>query len=366
MNAADLYQQIADSLRRQILEGELQPGDRLPPMREQAVRWNCTPGTVQRAYQELARLGLVVSRPGQGTCVTGNRPVESDTSLQRAALVHRAEAFLLEMLTAGHPLPSIQQALDLAMDRWRALQQTSEQSAPKTLQFVGSHDIAVNWLQAHFGDISPGATLNVRFGGSLAGLIALAEGRADLAGAHLWDPETDTYNVPFIRKLLPGQRVALVRLASRRLGWAVALGNPRGFKSFADLLRPDIRFINRQPGSGTRVWLDAQLHQYGIAAEAIQGYADTQPTHTAVARAIAEGKADVGLALEASAALYGLAFSPLTEECYDLIIPTAAYNRPEISDLLTWLRPEALSTALSSLRGYNFAQCGQVQWVEAA
>jgi len=363
VNGTELYKQIAASIRSQILEGELHPGDRLPGVRDQAARWNCTQGTVQRAYQELARQGLVVSRPGQGTRVTAEGPIEIAAPLQRAVLVHRAEAFLLEMLTAGHSLPAVQQAIDLAMDRWRALQKPSEPPAENVLRFSGSHDIVVNWLQTHFNEISPGSQLEVQFGGSLAGLIALAEGRADLAGAHLWDGETGTYNVPYVRKLLPGQRVALVRLASRRLGWALAAGNPRAFTGLADLVRPDIRLVNRQPGSGTRVWLDAQLHRHGIPPEDIQGYGETQPTHTAVARAIAEGRGDVGLVLEASAALYGLAFEPLTDENYDLIIPAVAYEREDISNLLSKLNPQVFSATLASLRGYDFSGCGQIQWV---
>ena len=102
MEETYLYNQIASSIRKRILQGELQPGDRLPSVREMTLKWNCTIGTVQRAYQELAAQGLVTSRAGQGTHVVEHSLTQDDTGLRRAALVHRAEAFLLEVLTTGH------------------------------------------------------------------------------------------------------------------------------------------------------------------------------------------------------------------------------------------------------------------------
>ena len=125
MDQPTLYHRIADSIRQDILEGRLQPGDRLPSIRELTRAWNCTLGTVQRAYQELAQQGLVVSQAGKGTHVAGRSTRASSRRsgpLRRAGLVHRAEAFLLEVLTAGFDLPEIQQAIDLALDRWRAVQ----------------------------------------------------------------------------------------------------------------------------------------------------------------------------------------------------------------------------------------------------
>ena len=88
------------------------------------------------------------------------------------------------------------------------------------------------------------------FPGSLGGLIALAEGKADLAGSHLWDAESDAYNAPFVRRLLPGRRVALLTLARRRLGLIVPPGNPAGLAGVADLARPGVRIVNRGRGHG--------------------------------------------------------------------------------------------------------------------
>ncbi len=147
MDETFLYQQIAESIRNQILDGRLKPGDRLPSVRQLNEQWNCTPGTVQRAYQELAHQGLVVSRSGKGTQVAGAiipAQAQAQVPLRRAMLVNRTEAFLLEVLTAGHTLSEVQQALDLAMDRWRALERTPETAPAQTLRFAGSHDLAIN------------------------------------------------------------------------------------------------------------------------------------------------------------------------------------------------------------------------------
>ena len=129
------------------------------------------------------------------------------------------------------------------------------------LHFFGSHDMAVTWLANHAQEIAPSAVLQLNFTGSLGGLMALADGRADLAGCHLWDPETDSYNIPYIRKFFPGKRMLAVRLAERRIGLILPAGNPKNIQTLADLTRPGVRFVNRQLGSGTRVWLDAVLRR---------------------------------------------------------------------------------------------------------
>ena len=367
MDETFLYQQIAESIRNQILDGRLKPGDRLPSVRQLNEQWNCTPGTVQRAYQELAHQGLVVSRAGKGTQVAGAIiPAQAQTQapLRRAMLVNRTEAFLLEVLTAGHTLSEVQQALDLAMDHWRSLERTPETAPAQTLRFVGSHDLAINWIASHFDEIAEDATLQVSFTGSLGGLMTLAEGQADLAGCHLWDQEDDQYNAPFVRRLLPGRRVALVMLAYRRLGLILPPGNPLAIRGLPDLTRPGIRFVNRQAGSGTRVWLDAHLAQAKIRPQQIEGYANEKMTHSEVARLIAEGKAEAGLGLEEAAAVFGLDFVFLTRERYDLVIPAETLERPAVKALVSWLATPEAKTTLSYLTGYDLSQTGRLQWVK--
>jgi molybdate-binding protein/DNA-binding transcriptional regulator YhcF (GntR family) len=362
MKDAPIYQQIAESVRQDILYGNRGPGDRLPSVRDMAEQWGCTPGTVQRAYKELALQGLVVSRPGQGTHVVGTIPADDGTPLRRAALVHQAESFLLETLTAGYSASEVEQALRLALDRWRAIAVEGERPPERQVRFVGSHDPAVALIAARFPDLAPAYTLDVTFAGSLGGLIALAREDAELAGCHLWDAESDAYNAPFVRRLLPGRRVALLTLAHRRLGLITRPSNPSGVTGLADLTG-DVRFINRQRGAGTRVWLDAQLRRQGIEPDRIAGYVVEAPTHSEVARVVAEEEADVGLGIEAAALSYGLGFVLLATERYDLAVPEEHWDIPAVQALADWLVTAEARSAIVELGGYEVAETGHVRWV---
>ncbi len=358
-----LYQQIAESIRRDILEGRLKPGQRLPSMRRLRQQWNCTPGTVQRAYRELARQGLLVSHAGRGTQVAGDLPLvqtRAAGSLRRASLVHRSEAFLLEAITAGYDLTDIRQAFDLAMDRWRAIERQPEKPAA-AVRFCGSHDMVINALAQRFEAIYPSGTLHIRYSGSLGGLMALAEGRAELAGCHLWDAENDSYNLPFVQRLLPGKKTRVVTLAHRWLGLILPPGNPHGLNELANLFGSGIRFVNRQSGSGTRVWLDVELKRRRLDGSQMRGYDDERLTHSDVARAVAEGEADVGVGLQAAAAAYGLDFSPLARERYDLVLLESVAGLPPLTALLDWLASPEAKSFVAEFPGYDAEQTGFVQ-----
>jgi molybdate-binding protein/DNA-binding transcriptional regulator YhcF (GntR family) len=360
-----LYLQIAESVRQEIVYGALEPGDSLPSLRAMAGRWRCTVGTVQRAYAELAREGLVATRFGQGTRVAeASLSAGPAAPLRRATLANQTERFLLDMLATGYQTGEVEQALRLALERWEAVVDQPAPAAPRTMRFAGSHDPAVALLAARFDQIAPGWTLDVRFSGSLGGLMALARGEADLAGCHLWDQATDSYNHAFVRHLLPGRPVALLTLAHRRLGLLTPVGNPQGIASLADLPRAGLRFINRQRGAGTRVWLDEQLHAAGVDVAAIAGYDVEVTTHSAVAEAVAAGQADVGLGIEAAALASGLGFVPLASERYDLAIPAALWEEPAVRALAAWLGSAVARAAIHALGGYDTAETGRVAWVE--
>ncbi|MCZ7553340.1 MAG: GntR family transcriptional regulator [Anaerolineales bacterium] len=359
-----LYQQIVESVRSKILSGELKPGDRLPSIRELTRQWNCTPGTIQRAYRELAEQGLVVSRAGQGTHVLYAPRADDELPLRRAKLVHRAQAFLLEALTAGHSPSEVETALRLALDQWRGSAAQETPAPAGALRFSGSHDLALSWIAAHFNEIAPGYVLDLDFCGSLGGLIALAEGKADLAGSHLWDPETNSYNLPYVLRVLPGRRTALLTLAWRKQGLIAPRGNPLGLRTVSDLAQPGLRFVNRQPGSGTRVWLDAALRRLGIATSQIAGYETQVRTHSEAARAVAELRADAGFGLQTAALAYGLDFIPVIDERYDLVIPEAGIQTAAFEKLAAWLQTAAARKAIAALGGYDTRETGQLTWVE--
>jgi molybdate-binding protein/DNA-binding transcriptional regulator YhcF (GntR family) len=364
MEEAHLYQQIAESIRHEILEGRLKPGERLPSVRALCETWQCTPGTAQRAYNELSRQGLLISHAGKGTRVSGGiapAQAQAATALRRASLVHRSEAFLLESLTAGYELEEIQQALELAMDRWRTVDVQGEPAGVEVVRFSGSHGLAVNALAASFSKVSGGAALKVTYTGSLGGLMALAEGKADLCGCHLWDAEQDSYNLPFVRKILAERPARVVTLAHRRIGLILPPGNPLELHTVADLARPGLRFVNRQAGSGTRVWLDAQLRCQGLEGRLIHGYTDERMTHSEVARAVAEGQVDVGLGLETAAFAFGLDFVFLARERYDLVMLEESAQRPPLYQLLAWLASLEAKQFIDRFKGYENLETGRIQ-----
>lgn len=366
----DLYLEIAETLRRRIASGELEPGERLLPIREMAARWGCSPGTVSRAYGLLADEGLLRARGRRGTQVASN-PVElSKRDVRWASLVNRAERYLLEGIGTGHSPAEVETALSAAVAHWKELQR--EDTAPAKpvygpvagkLRFAGSHDLLLEILGDMLNAGSPAVELSLEFVGSLGGLIALQRGEADLAGAHLWDEETATYNVPFVERVLPGCTCLLLTLALRELGLVLPAGNPDGFSGLEDLKRADAPFVHRQPGSGTRVWLEAQLRRLGIDPESIPAGERIATTHSAVARAVVEGRARVGLAIYAAAASHGLDFLPLTRERYELVIPERTWRRPEAQTLAEFIGSAALRGRIETLGGYDVSQTGEERWV---
>lgn len=364
MDDFTLYRQIAEALRQEILTGQLKPGDRLPSVRSLAGRFGCTVGTAQHAYRELTRQGLITSRPGQGTRVVQVESLPGDKVLRKANLIHRAEAFLLEVLTAGYEPDEIESSILTALDRWRVLSTGKEQAKTSQLRFVGSHDLAVTWLAAHFQEICPECNLQLGFSGSLGGLMALVEGRADLAGCHVWDPVSGNYNEPIVRRFFPGTRMVLITLAHRSLGWMVSPGNPKNFRGIHDLPDADLRFINRRSGSGTRIRLDGLLQEAGLHADRINGYDDEAGTHSQVARAVAEQQVDVGFGLGASAAIYGLEFLPAIRERYDLVMGEGIFELPAVKNLIEFICSPEFASVLAGLDGYDSAETGTVYRVE--
>jgi molybdate-binding protein/DNA-binding transcriptional regulator YhcF (GntR family) len=362
MDEPHLYQQVVEAVRQEILAGSLKPGDRLPPIRQMKERWGCTEGTIARAYQELAHQGLVVSRVGQGTHVAGNALIQEQTPLRRAVLFNRIEAYLLEIMTAGYSPEEVEQAVRMALEHWRTYTEAPVLIDTDGLQFVGSHDPAVALIAAEYRRITGGCSLHLTFSGSLGGLMALAQNKADLAGCHLWDDETDSYNRPFVRRLLPGRRVALLTLAHRRVGLMLLPRNPLRLQGLEDLRRPGLRFANRQPGSGTRVWLDVNLKKLGIDPRGINGYANEKITHSEVALAVAQGQVDTGLGVESAALALGLDFAFLTTERYDLAITEEKWELPPVQALARWLGSAEARSAIAGLGGYEVAETGQVEW----
>jgi putative molybdopterin biosynthesis protein len=231
-----------------------------------------------------------------------------------------------------------------------------------TVVAIGSHDLALDLLSNELARRVPGASLASANVGSLGGLLALARDEAHLAGSHLLDEQTGEYNIGYLKKHLPNTRVVLLNLAGRVQGLILPPGNPKRICRLEDLARPDVLFVNRQRGSGTRVLLDYQLRQAGLDPRRIRGYAREEFTHLAVAAAVASGAADVGLGILAAARALGLEFVPLFDEQYQLVIPRQYYEAPLLQPLLEVVRGGALKAQVEALGGYDVSQMGTVAW----
>ena len=234
------------------------------------------------------------------------------------------------------------------------------ESLTRTVVAIGSHDLTLDLLADELGRRYPGRRLSSANVGSLGGLLALARGEAHFAGSHLLDEASGDYNVAYIRRLLPGIKTVLLGFVQREQGLIVPRGNPKGIRALADLTRPDVVFINRQRGAGTRVLLDYRLKAANIDPRAIQGYDRQEFTHLAVAAAVASGAADCGLGILAAARALDLDFIPLDHERYDLVIPAAFYESDVLAPLLAIVRDPAFAARVDALGGYATPQTGQI------
>jgi len=229
-----------------------------------------------------------------------------------------------------------------------------------TLVVVGSHDNTLDILGDELRAQSAHLTLSSSHVGSMGGLMAVKRGACHLAGTHLLDEESGTYNISYIRKLLPGMAVKLVHLAMRDQGLIVPAGNPKGIRGIEDLERADVRMINRQGGSGTRILLDYRLRQLGITPDRIVGYTHEEFTHMSVAAAVLSGAADVGLGISAAARALRLDFVPVVTEQYDLLIPQVFFETAAVQELLRVIGSDAFKQRVRGLGGYHTERTGEV------
>ncbi|MGC8993814.1 MAG: molybdopterin biosynthesis protein [Pyrobaculum sp.] len=229
-----------------------------------------------------------------------------------------------------------------------------EKYKPAELYFIGSHD-------PHLDAVLARRNVKTVYVGSMGGLMALRRGEADMAGTHMLDMETGIYNVPFVQRL-GIKNAVVIGLYKREQGLIVQRGNPKGIRGVEDLLRGDVVYVNRPRGTGTRALLDIQLaklaERLGTSFEEltrrIRGYTYEVRTHTAVAAAVAQGRADVGLGVRYAAELYGLDFIPVGWEEYDLVA------RREALDKALEIVEEALR---EFPRGYQrYEMSGRIKW----
>ena len=196
--------------------------------------------------------------------------------------------------------------------------------------------------------------------GSYNAIFSLYQGQANLATAHLWDWETDSYNLPFIPKMLPGMETQVYHIVNRSIGIYTAPGNPKGIRSIADFARDDVRMINREKGSGIRVLTDSLFLRSHIDVRTVHGYEQVGHSHMAVAQAVAQGQADCAYGNARSVLGFDhVEFLPVKYEQYDLIVPAIELEHPVVQELLSVLCSDAMRMETEALGGYDVTDMGK-------
>jgi molybdate-binding protein len=298
------YLDIAHAIAAQAQAGELLPGTELPSLRELARTEHTTASTVGRAYECLARAGVIAQ--------------------------------------AGRRRARVEPEAPLAARRLLG--------ARRDFRLAGSDDPALDLVVRHAG----GAVVVVGARGSFQGLTALWRGTADGAAIHLLH-QTGVYNAPYASALLRGHEPTLIHLWRREQGLLVASGNPEKISGVRDLR--NVRVAKREFGAGTRVLLDRLLQDNGIAPHTVPG--PETASHLEVALAVASGVAAAGLGVRAAAAALDLEFIPLVWEEYDIVLPGAALAAAE--PLIGALRDPGVHQAIAALGGYDTADAAAIR-----
>jgi len=199
------------------------------------------------------------------------------------------------------------------------------------------------------------------FIGSYDGLMLLYKNKVNVASSHLWDSETDEYNIPYIKRLLPGTPALVIHLTYRMQGLYVRKGNPKNIKGWEDFRRDDITMINREYGAGSRVLLDENLKLLDILGSSIKGYATEGQTHLAVASSVSGGEADAAVGIEKIARqVDNIDFIPLKKERYDLVVKKEHIDSHEIRTMMNIINSAAFKQEFANIGGYDTSGIGKI------
>jgi len=230
-----------------------------------------------------------------------------------------------------------------------------------TVLAIGSHDPLIDELSDMLHSADPSLYLSSTHVGSMGGIMAVKRKESHMAGCHLLDEETGEYNYSYMKKYFPDGGIRLVECVGRTQGIMLAKGNPLGIEKFEDIVRPGLRYVNRQKGSGTRVLTDFLMKKYNLDESVVNGYDREESTHTLVAAQIAKGSADLGMGIYSAAKIYDLDFLPICTEQYDFVIGDFAWELPQVQKILEILKSDEFKKRILSLGGYTLNNPGSVR-----
>lgn len=246
------------------------------------------------------------------------------------------------------------------------MHQAKEKAArvPEALLAAGSNDPVLDLLLSKLRLLYPDIFVFSANTGSSQGLTALGKGLVDIAWSHLFDKESGQYNIPFIPRLAPGLEAVVLSMFTRETGIVTSSKNPKHIKNISDFGKKNIKIINRQTGSGTRLLLDDLIQKAGIDPFPIAGYDNTVFTHLEVGLAVLSGKADAGIATSSVASMLGLNFIPISSERFDMVLAKNNFFKRHIQALISVLRSDEFKTQAEAFGHYNFKNSGMVVWPE--
>jgi putative molybdopterin biosynthesis protein len=222
-------------------------------------------------------------------------------------------------------------------------------------------DPILDLMSNHLQKNSNGIPILRSYIGSFDGLLSLYKDSAQIVSSHLWASDTNTYNVAYVRRFLPGIPCIIIHLAKRYQGFYVAKGNPKNINTWVDLTRNDISFINVEKGTGSRVLLDEKLRSLCISSSDINGYNNEEVSHLSVASAIGRGTADVSIGSEnLSKQVSNIDFIPMQQENYDLVIKKSDMNLPIFQMLYQLIKSETFIRELEGLGNYDLSDTGMI------
>lgn len=226
---------------------------------------------------------------------------------------------------------------------------------------ISGQELLLDILTQHLAHHSNGIKSLRSYSGSYNSLIELYKGNVSIVSCNLWDSDTNSYNIPYIRRLLPGVPCIIIRLVCRMEGFYVAKGNPKKISTWTDLTRPDIKMVNRELGSGVRILTDEYFRKLNILHTSINGYNTEMFSHFAVASAVARGEADVAIGNEKAALqVKNVDFIPLQKEKCDLVIKKEDINKPAFKAIFEILASKEFKMEIEGIDNYDTNETGKI------